>query len=82
MANLTGTLAQLRDERKKAQLQVQKLSEAISVIERLLGRKGGRTSGSGTGVKRILSPAAKRRISQAQKARWAKFRAQKRAAAA
>ena len=82
MANLTGTLTQLRDERKKAQLQVQKLSEAISVIERLLGRKGGRASAGGTGVKRILSPAAKRRISQAQKARWAKFRQQKRAAAA
>lgn len=77
MANLTGTLAQLRDERKKAQLQVVKLSEAISVIERLLGRKGG---AGGGGVKRILSPAAKRRISQAQKARWAKYRAQKKAA--
>jgi hypothetical protein len=79
MANLTGTLAQLRDERRKAQLQVEKLDEAIGVIERLLGRKGGHAGG--TGVKRILSPAAKRRISQAQKARWAKYRQQKKAAA-
>ena len=80
MANLTATLAQLRDERKQAQIQVAKLDEAISVIERLLGQKGRRTS-AGSGVRRVLSPAAKRRISQAQKARWAKFRAQKRAAA-
>jgi hypothetical protein len=81
MPNLTGTLSQLRDERRKAQMQVQKLDEAISVLERLLGRKGGRGA-AGTGPKRILSAAAKRRISQAQKARWAKFRQQKKAAAA
>jgi hypothetical protein len=80
MANLTGTLAQLRSERRQAQLQVEKLDEAILVIERLLGQKGKRTAGR-MGVRRVLSPAAKRRISQAQKARWAKFRAQKKAAA-
>ena len=80
MANLTGTLAQLRNERRQAQLQVEKLDEAILVIERLLGQRGKRTAGR-AGVRRVLSPAAKRRISQAQKARWAKFRAQKKAAA-
>jgi hypothetical protein len=79
MANLTGTLAQLRNERRQAQLQVEKLDEAILVIEKLLGQRGKRTAG--TGVRRVLSPAAKRRISQAQKARWAKFRAQRKAAA-
>ena len=80
MANLTGTLTQLRDERRKAQLQVEKLDEAILVIEQLLGRKGGRAHAGGTGVRRVLSAAAKRRISQAQKARWAKYRQQKKAA--
>ena len=80
MANLTGTLAQLRDERRKAQLQVEKLDEAILVIERLMGSRRGRGS-AGAGVRRVLSPAARRRISLAQKARWAKFRQQKKSAA-
>ena len=37
MGNLTGALQQLRAERKQAQLHVEKLDQAISVIESLNG---------------------------------------------
>jgi hypothetical protein len=76
MANLTGTLNQLREQRRMAQRQVDKLDEAISAIEGLVG-KGNHT---GAPRKRVLSAAGRRRIALAQKARWAKFKQQKKAA--
>jgi hypothetical protein len=36
MGNLTNALQELRAERKQAQLQVEKLDQAISVIESLI----------------------------------------------
>jgi hypothetical protein len=77
MANLTGTLHQLRAQRSLAQRQVEKLDEAISAIEGLVGKSGS----SGAPRKRVLSAAGRRRIALAQKARWAKFKAQQRKAA-
>jgi hypothetical protein len=70
MEQLTTTLKRLRDERRDAQQQVEKLDEAIKAIEGL-GRRGGQP-------KRKLSAAARRRIAHAQKARWKKWRRQKR----
>jgi hypothetical protein len=75
MTNIAKAIDRLREERRDAQNQVQKLGEAISVLEKL-------TRGTGTTVragatpraKRVLSAAGRRRISLAQKARWAKIR--------
>jgi hypothetical protein len=69
MANLENALQELRTERKQAQLHVQKLDQAISVIESL--------NGSGTlpdtnQPKRIVSAASRRKMALAQKARWAR----------
>jgi hypothetical protein len=69
MSNLNSALQQLRDERKQAQAQVERLEHAISVIEGLAGN-----SYATRGTKRrrgSLSPAARKRISEAQRARWA-----------
>jgi hypothetical protein len=77
MANLTGTLSQLRDQRRMAQRQVEKLDEAIAAIEGLVGKSGNSSSPR----KRVLSAAGRRRIALAQKARWAKFKAQQKRAA-
>jgi hypothetical protein len=71
MGNLSSALQQLRAERKQAQLQVEKLDQAISVIESL--------NGSGTFRQpnrpgRIISAASRRKMARAQKARWAKTR--------
>ena len=69
MGNLTSALQQLREERKQAQSHVEKLDQAISVIESL--------NGSGTFQKtnqptRIISAASRRKMAQAQRARWAR----------
>jgi hypothetical protein len=70
MTNLNSALQQLRDERKQAQTQVEKLDQAISVIEGLSGRTNTRSS-NGSRRGRSLSAAARKRISDAQRARWA-----------
>jgi len=73
MANLSGTLSQLRDQRRRVQHQVEKLDEAIAAIEGLVGKSGGNSAAP---RKRVLSAAGRRRIAMAQKARWAKFKQQ------
>jgi 50S ribosomal subunit-associated GTPase HflX len=81
MAKLTVALAQLREERKRAQRQVETLEEAISVIGRLVGKNGSRGMAGKMVARRRLSAAARKRISLAQKARWAKVRSQLKKAA-
>ena len=71
MANLTSALQQLRAERRVAQVHVEKLDQAISVIESLNGSGVSRKSGRPT---RIVSAASRRKMALAQKARWANAR--------
>jgi len=80
MSNITKALVRLREERRDAQNQVQKLGEAISALEKLTRGSGVTSSGSSQRTKRVLSAAGRRRISLAQKARWAKLRQSKKAA--
>lgn len=75
MTNLTSALQQLREERKQAQYQVEKLDSAISVIADLVGRNGSLT-GTAAGGSRVVTATARRRMAAAQKARWAKVRQQ------
>jgi predicted nucleic acid-binding Zn-ribbon protein len=70
MSNLNSALQQLRDERKQAHAQLEKLDQAISVIEGLSDRTNTRIS-NGSRRGRSLSAAARKRISEAQRARWA-----------
>ena len=79
MTNIAKALSRLREERREAQNQVQKLEEAIAVLEKLT-RGQGSSYGAAHRVKRVLSAAGRRRISLAQKARWAKVRQAKKAA--
>jgi hypothetical protein len=69
MGNLSSALQQLRAERKQAQSHVEKLDQAISVIESL---NGSRTLGQTNQPTRIISKASRRKMAQAQKARWAR----------
>src|ERR1700692_2604241 len=71
MSNLTSALEELRKERSRAQVQVEKLDQAISVIESLNGSGTSRNRNQPT---RIISAASRRKMAQAQKARWAKIR--------
>jgi len=74
MSNLKKVLQQVRDERKQAELRVEKLDE---VIHGLVGLNSSAPSRKGAGRSRTLSASARRRISLAQKARWARVRAGK-----
>jgi hypothetical protein len=65
MANFDGVLLQLKNEREQ-------LSRAIAALEGVVGN--GVASKSTTG--RRISTEGRRRIAAAQKARWAKVRAQ------
>jgi len=71
MANLTSALQQLRAEQREAQLHVEKLGRAISVIESL---NGSGTSRNGNQPTRIISASSRRKMAQAQRARWAMIR--------
>jgi hypothetical protein len=71
MANLENVLQQVRDVSKQAQLRVEKLDE---VIHSLVGLNGSAPSRNGALRSRTLSVSARRRISIAQKARWARVR--------
>ena len=52
------------------------LTRARALLLNLSGKSSGSNSASG---KRIISASARRRMAAAQKARWAKYRASKRA---
>ena len=65
MTNLSAVLAQLKKERDKLNRAIEALSQG--------------TKGASSGRRR-LSAAARQRIASAQRARWAKFRAKKKAA--
>lgn len=75
MANLDHVLAQLRDERGRAQQQLEKLESAISVLEGLGNESGSHTTRTSSRSGRVVSVAARRRMAQAQRARWARVRA-------
>jgi hypothetical protein len=75
MANLTSALQELREERKQAQYQVDKLESAISVLEDLVGRNGSLTR-TAVGGSRVVTTTARWRMAAAQRARWAKVRQQ------
>lgn len=74
MANLNNALQQLREQREQAQLQVDKLKSAISVLEDLSGRNTSTATRNGAQPKRVVSAVARRRMAQAQRARWARAR--------
>jgi hypothetical protein len=71
MGYLNNALQELRAERKQAQLQVEKLDQAISVIESL---NGVGTSGKANQPTRIIAAASRRKMAQAQRARWVRAR--------
>jgi hypothetical protein len=77
MASLENALQQLRAERREAQLHVEKLDQAITVIESLNGSGTPRSTTGSAPVKRTMSASARRKIAAAQRARWAKVKAAK-----
>jgi hypothetical protein len=73
MANLSGALQQLREEYKREFSRLERLDEAILLIEGLSGL-GSSPSVRAVPGRRTMSPAERKRIAEAQRARWAKVR--------
>jgi hypothetical protein len=71
MGNLGSALQQLRAERKQTQSHLEKLDQAISVIESL---NGSGSFGKAAQPTRIISQGSRRKMARAQRARWAKAR--------
>jgi len=72
MVNLEGILQQLREQHAQARAQVQALEAAISALQ---GTSSAGGLKSPPRIRRRMSPAAKKRIAEAQRRRWAKVRA-------
>jgi hypothetical protein len=66
MANLSGVVQQLKKAHAEAQGEVKRLGAALAAL-------GSLTGGSPARQRRTLSATARRKISLAQKARWAKW---------
>ena len=73
MANLSGILKQLKKERDLVQKQLSGLNAALSAFA------GVYAGTKPTRKKRTISAAGRERIAAAQRARWAKVRAKKKA---
>jgi hypothetical protein len=68
---LASTVKMLEGQRAQTQKELAKLDKAISVLRELDGTS---STPSPNGKKHTLSAAARRKIGEAQKARWAKVR--------
>ena len=76
MPGLDRILRQLKAQRAAAQVEVERLGRAIEALtegQRSPGRRPGRK-------RRRLSAAARKKMSAAQRARWSKIKARKKAA--
>jgi hypothetical protein len=83
MANIAEAVNELKQERSRMVGQVRKLDKAIVVLRLLVGRNGLRPAVKKTGTKRrTMSAAGRRKIAAAQRARWAKWKAEQRKKAA
>jgi hypothetical protein len=72
MSDITKALRQLREERSRTRNQLKRLEQAIIVLGKVVPGSGRRKNG--TRARRKLSVAARSRIAEAQKARWAKWK--------
>jgi len=72
MAQLTRILVDLKKRRDRARAEAARLDRAIKALAELGGNAPGRRGGP-----RRMSKAARKRIADAQRARWAKIRGER-----
>ncbi|HVB98881.1 MAG TPA: hypothetical protein VNJ12_06055 [Candidatus Dormibacteraeota bacterium] len=77
MANLAQMMQELKAERKHMTKELRGLDKAISAVGKLLASNSTSAQGEKPKVRRRLSAAARKRIADAQRARWAKLKKQK-----
>jgi hypothetical protein len=78
MTNLTVVIRQLQKERQRLQGETERLDSALAALGSL-GSLGGKSKHSRVPkARRPMSVAARKRIAAAQRARWAKWKKDKR----
>jgi hypothetical protein len=75
MDNLNQIISDLQSENKRLEGELKRVRAALAVLGKLSGR--GKGSVTILRPRRQLSVAARKRIAQAQKIRWAKWKAKK-----
>lgn len=81
MANISQILGDLQAQRRQVEAELGKIDAAISALQGL-GAKGAASSNrGGFPRRRVMSAAARKRIADAQRARWAKWKAKQKKAA-
>ena len=73
MLSVTKILVQLMNERNRAQRALARLDQAISALRGVAGSNG--SPGIGRAIRKPMSAAARKRIADAQKSRWAAWKA-------
>ncbi len=68
MVDLRRVFKQLKQERRRAQKELQRLEYAIAVFGKLVARRAARTQ-------RTIPAATRKKIAGARRARWAKLKA-------
>lgn len=77
MANLAQMMKELKLQRNNMARELKRLDQAIGAVGQLIRSNAGAVAGKKAKVRRRLSAAARKRIADAQRARWAKFKKQK-----
>jgi hypothetical protein len=81
MANLSQLVIDLEAQRKQVKSDLDRLDVAIATLRKLNGRASVSNIGTARRGRRRLSAAARKRIADAQRARWAKWKQQQKRAA-
>lgn len=77
MANLAQVMKDLKTQRSRVAQELQRIDDAIGAVAKLLGSNSAPSEAKKPKARRRLSAAARKRIADAQRARWAKLRKQK-----
>ncbi len=73
MTSIAQILGELQAQRKQAETELGRIDSAISALQGLSGK--GNAGRAGAPRRRVMSAAARKRIADAQRVRWAKWKA-------
>jgi hypothetical protein len=79
MPNLGGIVRELKTQRGRAQKEVERLNAALTALGNLGNRNGGSKRVQTTRKRKPMSAAVRRKIAAAQRARWSKWKAARKA---
>lgn len=79
MTSISQILGELQAQRKQVEVELTRIDAAITALQGVGGK--GDSNRVGGPRRRIMSAAARKRIADAQRARWAKWKAKQKKAA-